>query len=247
MNTSMADIGFWTRNSNIHWCEDVIAGYDHSFYVAEWWNTVSNVSFLLAAGVGIHRALSRKLPGCFFWTEVSLICVGLGSMLFHATQSLTGEILDELPMSILACGYLECMRGRHWLTSTTSSKWLYPTVYAVVIIAWVVYIPTRIYDMFLVLFTLQIIVPALTSYWAHRGDGMQCSRLWWWMFLVFILLGQVAWRYERFLYVQGSCTKQPFNLTRWLHPFWHIMASAAHAAWLHYASKLPLVQSNKQA
>ncbi len=54
-------------------------------YVAELWNTVSNLAFL-AAGVAALRICGRKrLPGRFHALAWSLIGFGLTSGAFHAT------------------------------------------------------------------------------------------------------------------------------------------------------------------
>ena len=42
---------------------------------------------------------------------MQIITVGLGSIAFHMTRSYIGELLDEIPMSLLAYGYLVSSAG----------------------------------------------------------------------------------------------------------------------------------------
>ncbi|KAJ1920065.1 alkaline ceramidase ydc1 [Mycoemilia scoparia] len=70
---------FWgKRTSTIDWCEE---NYAKSHYIAEFWNTVTNVVFTCHIGFGL---------------------VGIGSFCFHATLKYTTQLLDELPMLYVA-------------------------------------------------------------------------------------------------------------------------------------------------
>jgi hypothetical protein len=108
---------------NIVWCEST-NGWGHAFspYVAEFLNTLSNSFYFIAALVGLwriyHTPALKDIE--FVVTEILLLFVGTGSILFHAFPCRLTEIMDELPMSILACGYLACCRT--FLPSVISSK-----------------------------------------------------------------------------------------------------------------------------
>lgn len=71
--------------STIDWCE---SNYTTSYYIAEYWNSLSSL-FITACGMyGIY-----KYPS--FWLFGTLIPIGLSSFYFHATLSLLGQLLDE--------------------------------------------------------------------------------------------------------------------------------------------------------
>jgi len=59
--------GFWgPPTSTIDWCE---ANYVHSFYVCEWFNTLSSMAMVLAgvAGIWLHRrVLEQRFLLAFF-------------------------------------------------------------------------------------------------------------------------------------------------------------------------------------
>jgi len=92
-----ATSGFWGQHtSSIDWCED---NYSNSQHVAEFYNTISNIPFIL---LGLHGAItSRSLP---HWTRyvlmnMGLAFIGIGSATFHATLKWEAQVLlDELPM-----------------------------------------------------------------------------------------------------------------------------------------------------
>jgi len=105
---------FWGPiTSNVDWCE---ANYTHTRFVAEFWNTISNLPMIvlglfgiyytyviisrhptskskLIATSGTQENIGRFTVGFFF-----LFLVGVGSTLFHATLLYHYQLMDELPM-----------------------------------------------------------------------------------------------------------------------------------------------------
>ncbi|KAG9027333.1 hypothetical protein FRB95_007847 [Tulasnella sp. JGI-2019a] len=94
--------GPWgNHTSTIDWCED---NYSHWSLVAEFWNTASNIPFIL---LGIFGMLStRRLIGIPLRARLRaalahsfLTTIGVGSFIFHSTLLWHAQvILDELPM-----------------------------------------------------------------------------------------------------------------------------------------------------
>jgi dihydroceramidase len=93
-------MGFWgTPTSSIQWCEE---DYTHSWFIAEFWNTLSNIPPMIWAAVGLYYATyvaTKKqqpivLRRAYLWP----IVVFAGSTCFHATLTYTGQLLDEIPM-----------------------------------------------------------------------------------------------------------------------------------------------------
>jgi hypothetical protein len=104
--------GWASDTSNVQWCEAVTHLYALHPCCAELANTVTNVCAFTAAMVGIRRVLVRGLPASFLFTELTLAVVAIGSTIFHATRSYYGEMLDELPMSVMGVGYLLVLKDR---------------------------------------------------------------------------------------------------------------------------------------
>ncbi|KAF8603721.1 alkaline phytoceramidase [Ceratobasidium sp. AG-I] len=93
--------GFWGEHTaTIDWCED---NYTHTRYIAEWYNTISNLPFIALGIYGAYRALT-EIPGPmrrwrFAAPNIGIACVGLGSFIFHATLKWYAQVLlDEMPM-----------------------------------------------------------------------------------------------------------------------------------------------------
>ncbi|XP_076453756.1 alkaline ceramidase 3-like isoform X1 [Babylonia areolata] len=90
------DGGYWGRvTSTIDWCEE---NYVVSRYVAEFWNTISNLIMILAPLFACCLAVRQKLEKPVIFSYVSIVVVGCGSWLFHMTLQYSMQLMDELPM-----------------------------------------------------------------------------------------------------------------------------------------------------
>ena len=141
---------FLSEPSVVEWCEAHTDRYAISPYISEMTNTVSNLSFLYVA----YLLSFYKSQHPIFWQcNCVLVCVGLGSAIFHATETFAGEIADELPMSILMYYYLAIACHVH--------KWRFPrTVYlGTVALGWSLYLMYRNHAIFLTLFVCQLTIP----------------------------------------------------------------------------------------
>ena len=110
--------GYWgNRTSTIDWCEE---NYQVTSYIAEFWNTISNLVIILLPLYGIYWSLklrskyrslkkqqknlslnpigSFKVPTTIIFCHIGLLLVGLGSWLFHMTLLYPMQLLDEIPM-----------------------------------------------------------------------------------------------------------------------------------------------------
>lgn len=100
--------GYWYPvTSTIDWCED---NYTHHYYIAEFWNTISNLAYILFGIYGLRSVRSVRSVGGrssvlsvetrFKVAFASLILVGFGSALFHGTLKWFGQMCDEISMFI---------------------------------------------------------------------------------------------------------------------------------------------------
>jgi len=89
-------VGFWSPvSSSIDWCE---RNYVITWYIAEFWNSLSSFIIFATAVAGVLQAMKRKLELRFLLFHGSIIFVGLGSVAFHGSLTYFGQLGDELPM-----------------------------------------------------------------------------------------------------------------------------------------------------
>lgn len=78
-----SDVGYWgSPSSTIDWCED---NYVVSFYIAEFWNTISNVLLILVAIFSYKKAAQQGFEKRFLMQYLAGVVVGIGSACFHGT------------------------------------------------------------------------------------------------------------------------------------------------------------------
>lgn len=105
--------GYWHKHTaTIDWCE---SNYAITEYVAEFWNTASNLVIILFPLTSLwwcflhhkhrnqeqnrhKRSLIFKIPFTLIACNVGLSLVGVGSWMFHMTLKYEMQLLDELPM-----------------------------------------------------------------------------------------------------------------------------------------------------
>ncbi|CAO3587980.1 unnamed protein product [Absidia cylindrospora] len=92
--------GYWgPATSSVDWCEE---NYKHSFYIAEFWNTISSFAMVVLGLLGIlahHKSLGWRLSNGY----LMIVVVGIGSVLFHGTLQYEHQMWDEVPMVWTAC------------------------------------------------------------------------------------------------------------------------------------------------
>lgn len=92
--------GYWGyTTSTLDWCEE---NYIVLRYVAEFWNTISNVLLVVLPLCLIYSYYKQGLAYIHIVAVFSLFMVGIGSTLFHGTLLYEMQMLDELPMLIAA-------------------------------------------------------------------------------------------------------------------------------------------------
>uniref|UniRef100_A0A8C8RN98 Alkaline ceramidase n=1 Tax=Pelusios castaneus TaxID=367368 RepID=A0A8C8RN98_9SAUR len=82
-------------SSEVDWCED---NFQHSEVIAEYYNTISNVSFflLLPTLLYLNHQYVQQRPFSAYSLAIMLLLVGTFSTYYHVTLSYVGQMLDEL-------------------------------------------------------------------------------------------------------------------------------------------------------
>jgi len=88
--------GYWgDTTSTLDWCE---TNYEVSWYIAEFWNTITNLSMIIPPLYGFQQIISQRLEKRFFMSFVAFLLVGVGSTMFHMTLQYSMQLMDEIPM-----------------------------------------------------------------------------------------------------------------------------------------------------
>ena len=96
--------GYWGPvTSSIDWCE---RNYVVSFFVGEWWSTLSNSLAIVLALWGMCVALRHGCELRFVATYANIALVGIGSVAFHGTLTHIGQQGDETPMIFSAACWM---------------------------------------------------------------------------------------------------------------------------------------------
>lgn len=86
--------------STIDWCEE---NYTVSRYIAEFFNTTTNLVFVFLSLYGIRNTYQNDMPFRFIVAYAAVMFIGFGSWCFHMTLQYEMQLLDELPMIYGAC------------------------------------------------------------------------------------------------------------------------------------------------
>jgi len=88
--------GYWGAvTASIDWCEP---NYVVSFFIAEFWNTVSNFLLAFLPLICLYQYTRERYQFRFKLMCILVSSVGVGSALFHGTLKFYCQLADELPM-----------------------------------------------------------------------------------------------------------------------------------------------------
>ncbi|XP_067418183.1 alkaline ceramidase 1 [Emydura macquarii macquarii] len=82
-------------SSEVDWCE---GNFQHSEVIAEYYNTISNVSFFLLSPtlLYLNHQYAQQRPLSAYSLSIMLLLIGIFSTYYHLTLSYVGQLLDEL-------------------------------------------------------------------------------------------------------------------------------------------------------
>ncbi|KAK1317264.1 hypothetical protein QJS10_CPA05g00870 [Acorus calamus] len=204
---------FWGPvTSTTEWCEK---NYTHSSYIAEFYNTISNIPCILLALMGLINALRQRFEKRFSILHISNMTLAIGSMLFHATLQHVQQQSDETPMVWEMLLYLYVLYSPDWHYRGTMPTFLffYGAAFAVLHSQVRFGIGFKIHYVILCL----LCIPRMYKYYIHTKEA-SAKRLAH-LYLATISLGSLCWLFDRLL-----CEKiHGWYINPQGHALWHVL------------------------
>jgi len=213
--------GYWTVSSSIDWCE---RNYVVSWFIAEFWNTISAAIIFMCGAIDLHHAIKMKAEMRFIIYSLSVMMVGIGTATFHGTLTFIGQLGDELPMvwCMMVLWYIMIVMDKKVVTSTLLPKALlcYSTIFSVV------HAVGAFHRLFQVHFVALILVTLLFAY-KHLGTYGKHPSLWplgycyvavWGVACIVWLMDQFACERLHSLQIGSMDVPNPQ-----FHAVWHIL------------------------
>ncbi|XP_059447314.1 alkaline ceramidase-like [Corylus avellana] len=201
---------FWGPVTSPEWCEK---NYVYSSYIAEFYNTISNIPCILLAIIGLVNALRQRFEKRFSVLHLSNMALAIGSMLYHATLQRVQQQGDETPMvwEMLLYIYILYSPDWHYRSTMPTFLFLYGAAFAVVHALVRFGIGFKVHYAILCL----LCIPRMYKYYIYTQD-MHAKRLAK-LYLATLFLGTLCWLFDRLM-----CE----NIAGWYlnpqgHAFWH--------------------------
>ncbi|KAK6932810.1 Alkaline ceramidase [Dillenia turbinata] len=203
---------FWGPvTSTTEWCEK---NYVHSSYIAEFYNTISNVPSIILALIGLINALRQGFEKRFSILHISNMILSIGSVLYHATLQHVQQQSDETPMvwEMLLYMYILYSPDWHYRSTMPTFLFLYGAIFAVFHSQVRFGIGFKVHYAILCL----LCIPRMYKYYIHTYDASAKWLAKWYVATLF--LGTLCWLCDRLFCKEIS--DWPINPQG--HALWHV-------------------------
>ncbi|KNA09629.1 hypothetical protein SOVF_151750 [Spinacia oleracea] len=205
-------LNFWGPvTSSIDWCEN---NYVCSSYIAEFYNTISNIPTIMLAVIGLIIALSQGFEKRFTVLHLSNMILAMGSILFHGTLQRVQQQSDETPMvwEMLLYIYILYSPDWHYRSTMPTFLFLYGVIFAVVHSLFHFKISFKAHYAVLCL----LCIPRMYKYYIHTEDlaAKRIAKL----YVVTLFLASLCWLCDRVFCENVS--NWPINPQG--HALWHV-------------------------
>ena len=218
-NAMAASEGFWGPIDSLHtFCE---VSYKTTYYVAEPYNALGSLIYVIAAHIHLHKlgSIGRPVAWQLKFAVYSLLVVGWGSFLFHATMRYHMELLDEIPMIMFVGSGCFLIDGCHpWFKSQKEGRSLVLGSVVLNTLCIALYLLTGSFAFFITAFTANtVVLLALVTTAGLELDALKhlVTRS-----AFMIIMARVAWEVEN-----HACKSYPWLWP--LHNVWHLLSAWA--------------------
>lgn len=112
-------------------------------FIAEFWNTLTNIVIFAAGIYGAWRGVRLGLDRRIIVAYLSLALIGFGSALFHGTLRYDAQLADELPMLWSGCVFVYATSPKSWRHTPELRSLLIVGLVCAVTVVSVLYVETR--------------------------------------------------------------------------------------------------------
>ena len=202
--------------STVDWCEP---NYTHTYYVAETWNTISNLFTIVMGFLMFMHYRKNKIERRFRTTALTLMLVGIGSAAFHGSLKYYLQLADELPMLALTCSMTYLTLEMSNIRVKHKKLPYFGALICVLVSILHVYLQNA--ELFFVGFAL-LLSPALVYSGTMRGTAVvfRASKF----AGAFLVAGYILWQIDR-----SYCSK---TQKYFLHAWWHVFTALSEIYWL---------------
>ena len=216
--------------ANIVWCEEK---YAMSPWIAEFWNSTTNIPFVALAAFCLWKGWQIRIPWRFLFCYLMVMAIGVGSFIFHATLRYEAQLLDELPMMILAGQAIFSLTANSLTPVLT--RWIIGVlIYGLITLGSLIYIKTNIaivHQFIFGLFMAAICYASLRIHLKaspHPNGAISMGRA---MLAAFFLnlAAFIVWLYDQFgcgtLRELRRALGHPWTALLQFHAWWHLLTA----------------------
>lgn len=185
---------------------------------------------MIIAGFGVFLYAHVKTANYTHWPiraiGFSQMCVGIGSLLFHMTQTKWGQLGDEIPMILQCLALLESQRGCHWITEGKFGKPFIIFLYSFGLMGLFGYLVLNNHTLFVTVFgTLggALALVQMSSYPEYRREG----------WLMAIGIGAFGFGFFPCWITERSCPERG-HWVMWGHVMWHLLVGVSARYWCYF-------------
>jgi dihydroceramidase len=231
--------GAWSPpTSRANFCEE---DYVLTFYLAEFINSLTNIAYVILAFRAMYGPGRGWLAPKLDLMSLSLLVLGVGSFLFHATLRQALEFVDELSMLGLAWSMMQAMFAVRQTPAMARVSTILLTAALLAFGAFYVYTAKIIYQViaFFVCMGLLGVRTHYVAHWSQPRFSEAKIREWdigAWKAVAICLFGYLLWNidleYCKELRAIREYVGLPFAWLFELHGWWHIFTAIGAAMFM---------------
>ena len=175
-------------NTLVKFCEKK---YIYSNYIAEFYNTISNIFYLIFGIYWLYIFNKNNIVGinCFCY---STIFIGIGSVLFHSTSNYYMELVDEFSMFLLNILILDKFNKLYNSNKNKKSLVLLNNITIFSLnLSFIYYVINKSFEFFLNVYGISIVIILSNMFLYNINNNIKFK------ILSSLLIGKIFWELEQ--------------------------------------------------